>query len=261
MTAAPSFNPDPVAIELLYWPTPNGWKISIALEEMGLPYRITPINIGRGEQFEPAFLAVSPNNRIPALIDHAPADGGAAISLFETGAILIYLAEKTGQLMPGDLRGRHRVLPWLMWQMGGLGPMLGQHGHFKLYAAEKIPYAIERYASETRRLYSVLDGQLALGEYVAGDYSIADIAIFPWIMTHKAQGLTLDDWPQVKRWFALVRGREAVQRGLAVGKAGRAAAMDDEARRNLFGPAAAIPATLPPSPKATQTTQAQRDAP
>ena len=235
-------------IDLYYWPTPNGWKISIALEELGLPYRIKPVNIGRGEQFTPAFLAISPNNRIPAMVDHDPPGGGAPFSSFETGAMLVYLAEKTGQLLPTDWRGRHAVLPWLMWQMGGLGPMLGQHGHFKLYATEKIPYAIDRYAQETRRLYGVLDTQLAkTGGFVAGaDYSIADIAIFPWIMTHKAQGLTLDDWPHVKRWFAVVRARDAVQRGLAVGKDLRQAqaAMDDETRQHLFGapPAPVMPA-------------------
>ena len=231
-------------IDIYYWPTPNGWKISIALEEMGLAYTVKPVNIGRGEQFTPAFLAISPNNRIPAMVDHDPPGGGAPFSSFETGAMLVYLAEKTGRLLATDFRGRHTVLPWLMWQMGGLGPMLGQHGHFKLYATEKIPYAIARYAQETRRLYGVLDGQLAkTGAHVAGaDYSIADIAVFPWIMTHKAQGLTLDDWPHVKRWFAVVRGRDAVQRGLAVGKALRQpqATMDDDSRQHLFG--------VPPAP-------------
>ena len=229
-------------IDLYYWPTPNGWKISIALEELGLPYTVKPVNIGRGEQFAPDFLAISPNNRIPALVDHDPPGGGTPFSSFETGAMLLYLADKTGHLLAQDWRARHTVLPWLMWQMGGLGPMLGQHGHFRLYASEKIPYAIDRYERETRRLYSVLDGQLGrTGAYVAGDsYSIADIAIFPWIMTHKAQGLTLDDWPHVKRWFATVRARDAVQRGLAVGKDLRqATGMDAETRKNLFGAPAA----------------------
>ena len=241
-------------IDLHYWPTPNGWKISIALEELGLAYTVKPVDIGRGEQFSPAFLAISPNNRIPAMVDHDPPGGGAPFSSFETGAMLLYLAEKTGRLLsahaPSDFAGRHAVLPWLMWQIGGLGPMLGQHGHFRLYAAEKIPYAIARYEQETRRLYGVLDRQLAkTAAFVAGtDYSIADIAIFPWIMTHKAQGLTLDDWPNVKRWFATVRERDAVQRGLAVGKNLRRpdTAMDDETRRQLFG--AAPPA--PPAPAA-----------
>lgn len=236
-------------IDLYYWLTPNGWKISIALEELGLPYRVRPVNIGRGEQFTPEFLAIGPNNRIPAMVDHDPPGGGAPFGSFETGAMLVYLAEKTGRLLPTDFRGRHAVLPWLMWQMGGLGPMLGQHGHFRLYATEKIPYAIARYEQETRRLYGVLDRQLGqTGAHVAGDdYGIADIAVFPWIMTHKAQGLTLDDWPNVKRWFATVRARDAVQRGLAVGKdlrppptAGQGP-MDDETRKNLFG-AAPVPA-------------------
>ena len=166
-------------IDLYYWPTPNGWKISIALEELGLPYTVQPVNIGRGAQFEPAFLAISPNNRIPALVDHDPPGGGAPFSSFETGAMLVYLAEKSGRLLPSGQdhwRGRHTVLPWLMWQMGGLGPMLGQHGHFRLYASEKIPYAIDRYERETRRLYGVLDTQLAkTGAFVAGaDYGIAE---------------------------------------------------------------------------------------
>ena len=223
-------------IDLYYWPTPNGWKISIALEELGLPYQVMPVNLGKGAQFEAAFLAISPNNRIPAIVDHQPADGSDALSLFESGAILNYLAEKSGQLMPNTLHGKMQVQQWLMWQVGGLGPMLGQHGHFKLYAEEKIPYAINRYATETRRLYQVLDQQLALSEnFICGEYSIADKAIFPWIMTHKAQGLTLDDYPGIKRWYATVRAREAVQRGLAVGKEWRQKEMDEEARKNLFG--------------------------
>lgn len=223
-------------IDLYYWPTPNGWKISIALEELGLPYQVIPVNLGKGAQFGADFLRISPNNRIPAIVDHAPTDSGEAIALFESGAILNYLAEKSGQLMPSSLRGKNQVLQWLMWQVGGLGPMLGQHGHFKLYAKEKIPYAIDRYASETRRLYQVLDGQLAQSnDFICGEYSIADIAIFPWIMTHKAQGLTLDDYPAIKRWYATVRARDAVQRGLALGKEWRQKEMDEEARKNLFG--------------------------
>ncbi len=231
-------------IDLYYWPTPNGWKLTIALEELDLPYTVKPVNIGRGEQYTPEFLAISPNNRIPALVDHDPPGGGAPLVSFESGAMLIYLAEKTGRLMPADLQGRHAVLSWLMWQMGGLGPMLGQHGHFKLYATEKIPYAIARYEQETRRLYGVLDAQLAQHRFVAGaEYSIADIAIFPWTMTHKAQGLSLDDWPQVKRWYAELRAREALQRGLAVGKEWqRSGPMDEQARRALFGGRAAVAA-------------------
>ncbi len=194
-------------IDLHYAPTPNGWKISMMLEELGLPYTVVPVNIRAGEQFKPEFLAISPNNRIPAIVDRLPADGGGPFSVFETGAILIYLAEKTGRFLPVDMRGRSRVVPWVMWQMGGLGPMLGQHGHFALYAPEKIPYAIERYRDEAARLYQVLDTQLGkTGAYVAGDYSIADIACFPWAMTHKAQGFTLDDYPRIcsgrkqRRW-------------------------------------------------------------
>lgn len=230
-------------IDLHYWPTPNGWKISIMLEECGLPYRVVPVRIGRGEQFAPAFLAISPNNRIPAIVDHAPPGGSAPLAVFESGAILQYLAEKSGQLLPADVAGRFRVIQWVMWQMSGLGPMLGQNGHFLLYAKEKLPYAIERYRLEARRLYGVLDAQLgSTGAYIAGDdYSIADIACFPWVMTHKAQQLTLDDFPHVKRWFAAVRARPAVQRGLAVGKELKSAApaMDDEARKHLFGAAPA----------------------
>ena len=233
-------------IDLYYWPTPNGWKISIALEEMELPYRIVPVNIGRGEQFEPGFLAISPNNRIPAIVDHDPPGGGEPVPVFETGAILVYLAEKAGMLLPARLRERKQVLEWLMWQMGGLGPMLGQNGHFLLYAPQKIPYAIERYGREARRLYGVLDAQLVrTGAFVAGEYSIADIACFPWIVTHKRQQLNLDEFPDVKRWFAQVRARPAVQRGMAVGAELRSASAlpDEEARRVLFGQGAA--ATVP----------------
>ena len=228
-------------IDMHYWPTPNGWKISIMLEECGLPYRVVPVRLGRGEQFAPAFLAISPNNRIPAIVDHAPMGGGAPLAIFESGAILQYLAEKSGLLLPTDVAARFRVISWLMWQMSGLGPMLGQNGHFLLYANEKTPYAMERYRLEARRLYGVLDKQLALtGAHIAGDdYSIADIACFPWVMTHKAQQLTLDDFPHVRRWFAELRARPAVQRGLAVGKELKAAvpAMDEEARSHLFGAA------------------------
>jgi GST-like protein len=228
---------DPM-IDLYYAPTPNGWKISIMLEEIGLPYRVIPVNIRAGEQFKPDFLAISPNNRIPAIVDRAPPDGGEPFSVFETGAILIYLADKTGRFLPTDMRGRSRVVQWVMWQMGGLGPMLGQHGHFALYAQEKIPYAVERYRDEAARLYRVLDTHLGkTGAYVAGDYSIADIACFPWTMTHKAQGFTFDDYPNVKRWYAAVRARPQVQAGLAVGKFVKEP-FDDEARRNMFGQAA-----------------------
>jgi GST-like protein len=226
-------------IDLHYAPTPNGWKISIMLEELGLPYNVIPVDIRAGEQFRPEFLAISPNNRIPAIVDHTPSDGGGPFSVFETGAILIYLADKTGRFLPTETRARSNVLQWLMWQMSGLGPMLGQHGHFALYAPEKIPYAIERYRDEAARLYRVLDTQLGKTEgYVAGpDYSIADIACFPWTMTHKAQGFTLDDYPNIKRWYALVRARPQVQAGLAIGKFVKEP-FDEEARRNMFGQAA-----------------------
>jgi GSH-dependent disulfide-bond oxidoreductase len=225
-------------IELHYWPTPNGWKISIALEEMGLDYQVIPVNIGVGDQFKPDFLAISPNNRMPAIVDHAPADGGAPVSVFETGAILLYLAEKTGQFMPMDQRGRVRVTEWLMWQMGGLGPMFGQDGHFKLYAPDKIPYAITRYDFECRRLLGVLDRQLATtGDCVAGDYSIADMAIFPWVATTKARDIDRAEWPHVERWFEALRVRPAVERGMELHKDWRNRKPEDEAkaREILFG--------------------------
>ena len=224
-------------IDLHYWPTPNGWKVSIMLEECGLPYTLCPVNIGRGEQFSPEFLAISPNNRMPAVVDHDPPGGGAPMALFESGAILIYLAEKTGRFLPADLRGRHAALQWLMWQMGGLGPMAGQNGHFLVYAPERLPYAIERYAKEVNRLYGVLDAQLARsGHYVAGgEYTIADMAIFSWIRTHKAQQIALCDFPQVERWYNSLIQRPAVKRGLDLGKALRPPKMDDEARKALFG--------------------------
>ncbi|MGQ0528448.1 MAG: glutathione binding-like protein [Panacagrimonas sp.] len=223
-------------IDLYYWPTPNGWKISIMLEECGLPYRMHAVNIGRGEQFTEQFLSISPNNRIPAIVDHAPADGGGPLSVFETGAVLIYLADKTGRFLPKTLRERNTVIQWLMWQMGGLGPMLGQHGHFKLYAAEPLPYAIDRYGREAHRLYGVLDTQLGkTGAFVAGEYSIADMACFPWIRTHRAQGITLDDYPQLQRWYSRIKSREAVQRGLDVGKALQIRSFDSQARQTLFG--------------------------
>jgi GST-like protein len=224
-------------IDLHYAATPNGWKISIMLEECGLPYAVKPVNLGKGEQFAQAFLAISPNNRIPAIVDNDPADGGAPVSVFETGAILIYLAEKTGRFLPTELRVRKTVIEWVMWQMGGLGPMLGQNGHFLLYAPQKIPYAMDRYRREAERLYGVLDGQLGrTGAFVAGDdFTIADMASFPWTVTHKAQGFTLDDFPNVKRWFAEVRARPGVMAGMAVGKMAPPREMDAETRKNLFG--------------------------
>ena len=204
-------------IDLYYWPTPNGWKATIMLAECGLAHRVIAVDIGAGEQFAPTFVTVNPNGRIPAIVDHEPLGGDMPMAVFESGAILMYLAEKTGRLLPADPPGRYRTLQWLMWQIGGLGPMAGQNGHFSLYAKERIPYAIERYATEVRRLYAVLDHQLAsTRRCVAGDYSIADIAIFPWIVTHKAQGIALDDYPHVARWFAEVRARPAVVAGMEV---------------------------------------------
>ena len=228
-------------IDLYYWPTPNGWKITIMLEECGLPYKINPVNIGRGEQFKPDFLKIAPNNRMPAIVDHDPPGGGEPVAIFESGAILQYLAEKTGKFMPKDLRGRYTVTQWLMWQMGGLGPMAGQTHHFRNYAADKIQYAIDRYVNETNRLYGVLDGQLGkTGRFVAGDYSIADMAIFPWVVPHENQGQKLADFPNLQRWFATMKARPAVEKALAVGKELRTTAgMDEEAKKILFGQTAA----------------------
>ncbi|MEO7328312.1 MAG: glutathione S-transferase N-terminal domain-containing protein [Novosphingobium sp.] len=196
--------------------TPNGWKVTICLEEMGLPYRLIPVRLG--QEFPPGFLAASPNGKIPAIVD-ARGPAGDPLSLFESGAILLYLAEKTGQFLPAAQGGRYAVIEWLIWQVAGLGPMAGQNGHFSIYASEKHPYAIQRFQTEVRRLYAVLNAQLArTGNYVAGDtYTIADMACFPWIMTHKAQGLSLDDYPALKIWFAQIRARAAVQRGIAAG--------------------------------------------
>jgi GST-like protein len=225
-------------IELHYWPTPNGWKVSIALEEMELPYRVVPVNIGRGEQFRPGFLAISPNNRMPAIVDLEPPDGGPPLAVFESGAILVYLAEKSGRFLPADLRGRKEVLEWLFWQVGGLGPMLGQHGHFALYAPEKVPYALDRYRREAERLYGVLDRRLAGREHVCGDYSIADMAIWPWIVTWRQQGIPIDEYGHVRRWYDALKARPALRRGYDVGKEWRHALTDGpdaEARRQLFG--------------------------
>ena len=224
-------------IDLYYWPTPNGWKISLMLEECGLPYTMKAVNIGKGEQFRPEFLAISPNNRMPAIVDHAPADGGAPVSVFESGAILIYLADKTGRFLPKELRARSDVMQWLMWQMGGLGPMAGQNGHFRLYAPEPVPYAVERYSKEVDRLYGVLDTQLAhTGHFVAGaEYSIADMAIFPWVRTYKAQQVALANFPHVRAWYEAIGARPATQRALDLGKDLRAPALTDEARKTLFG--------------------------
>ena len=197
-------------IELHYWTTPNGHKITIFLEEIGLPYKIVPVNINKGEQFKREFLAFSPNNRIPAIVDHEPADGGGPLTLFESGAILLYLADKTGRFVPKDLRGRTETIQWLFWQMANLGPNAGQNNHFNNYAVEKLPYAMDRYRNEVNRLYGVLDRQLADRTFIAGDYSIADMASYPWIVPHERQGQKLEDFPNLKRWFEAVRARPAV---------------------------------------------------
>ena len=225
-------------IELLTAPTPNGWKVTIMLEECGLPYRVRWVNIGKGEQFAPDFLAVSPNNRIPAIIDHTPADGGEPIPVFETGAILLYLAEKTGHFLPSDVRGHKQVMEWLFWQVGGLGPMLGQHGHFKLYSPERIAYATTRYRDEALRLYGVLDRQLARFPHVAGaDYSIADMTCFPWIQTWKAQDIPLADFPALGAWYERLKQRPALRKGMELGRANVNKRPQDsaETRRLLFG--------------------------
>jgi GST-like protein len=198
-------------IDLYYWTTPNGHKITLFLEETGLPYTIKPINITKDEQFAPAFLAISPNNRIPAIVDHEPIEGDKPLSVFESGAILLYLAEKTGKFLSQDFHTRHETLEWLFWQMGGLGPMAGQNHHFGNFAPEKIPYAIERYVNETARLYGVLNKRLEGREFIAGDYSIADMACFPWIAAYTRQQITLEDFPNVKRWFETIHQRQATQ--------------------------------------------------
>jgi len=226
-------------IELSYWTTPNGHKITIFLEESETPYRITPINISKGEQFGEAFLSISPNNRIPAILDTAPADGGAPISVFESGAILEYLAEKTGKFLPMDIRQKYEVLQWLYWQMGGLGPMAGQNHHFVQYAPEKIPYAMERYIKETNRLYGVLNKRLADREFVGGEYSIADMAAYPWIVPYERQKQNLDDFPHLKKWFLRVQARPAVQRAYALAKEiNEQPTVSAESRTHLFGQAA-----------------------
>lgn len=223
-------------IELYYWPTPNGHKITIFLEEAGLDYRIVPVNIGAGDQFKPDFLKISPNNRMPAIIDTSPNDGSEPISVFESGAILLHLAEKTGKFLPRDLRSRKTVIEWLFWQVGGLGPMAGQNHHFSQYTPEKIPYAIERYVNETNRLYGVLDRQLADFEYVAGEYSLADMASYPWIVSHKKQSQNLDDFPNLKRWFETIKNRPAVIKAYEKGqKVSSQSTVTEESKKILFG--------------------------
>jgi GST-like protein len=228
-------------IDLHYWTTPNGHKVTIFLEESGLPYRIIPVNIGKGDQFKPEFLKISPNNRIPAIVDHDPVGGGAPISVFESGAILFYLADKFGRFIPPDNRGRTETIQWLFWQMGGLGPMAGQNHHFSQYAPEKLPYAIDRYVKETNRLYGVLNKRLADRPFIAGTYSIADMAAYPWIVPYKNQGQRLEDFPHLKRWFETVQARPAVIRAYDKAKEinTQPSVSTDESRRILFGQTAA----------------------
>ena len=227
-------------IDLYYWTTPNGHKITLFLEESGTPYNLFPINISKGDQFHSEFLKISPNNRIPAIVDDAPAGGGEPISIFESGAILLYLAEKTGKFLPSDIRGRSEVLQWLFWQMGGLGPMAGQNHHFNTYAAEKITYAIDRYVRETGRLYGVLNKRLADREFIAGDYSIADMACYPWVVPHKRQGQDLNDFPHLKRWFNTIAVRPATLRAYAKAESinTQPTIQDEETRKLLFGQSA-----------------------
>jgi len=223
-------------IDLYYWTTPNGHKITIFLEEAGLEYRIHPIDIGAGDQFSSEFLKISPNNKIPAIIDQEPLDAGEPLALFESGAILLYLAEKSRKFLPIAPRARHRAQQWLFWQMGGFGPMLGQNHHFSQYAPEEIPYAIERYQKETERLYGVLDDQLATAEFVAGDYSVADMAIYPWVVSHEKQGIDLTEFCRVQRWFTRIAQRPAVIAAYRrAEEIAGAKPLDDKAKAILFG--------------------------
>lgn len=239
-------------IDLYFYPSPNGIKVAIMLEECGLEYRLVPVNITRGEQFRPEFLAISPNNKIPALVDGSLPD--APLPLFESGAILLYLAEKTGRFLPADLHGRYAVMQWLFWQVGGLGPMAGQAHHFRAFAPERIPYGIRRYTDEVNRLYGVLDRALGATGYIAGDYSIADMAAWPWIQPHERQGQALEDFPNVKRWFEAMGNRPAVRRALQLGHERHA---DREGYRHLYGQTAATLDSAgrdspPAAPPATQ---------
>ena len=232
-------------IDVYYWTTPNGHKVTIFLEEAGLEYKIIPINIGKGEQFKADFLTVSPNNRIPAILDHKPADSGKPISVFESGAILLYLADKTGKFIPKDLRARTATLEWLFWQMGGLGPMSGQNNHFAHYAVDKIPYAIDRYRNEVNRLYGVMNKRLAGHEYLAGPYSIADMACYPWVVPYKNQGQDIEQFPHLKRWLETIKARPATERAYAKAKEvnpnfGQPVNRTEEERRILFGQTAAV---------------------
>ena len=223
-------------IDLYTWPTPNGHKMHIMLEEVGLEYKVIPIDIGAGDQFDPEFLKISPNNKMPAMVDH-DGPGGEALPMFESGAMLLYLAEKTGRFLPSEMAARYRVTQWLMFQMGHIGPMLGQAHHFRAYAPETIPYAVDRYTNEASRLYGVLDTRLGESEYLADEYSVADIAVFPWLRSHERQGQDLNDFPHVKRWFEAIDARPAVKRGLQVlsEKRRKKPGFDDKEREILFG--------------------------
>ena len=226
-------------IDCYFWTTPNGYKVLVFLEETGIPYRIIPINISKGEQFDPKFLQISPNNKIPAVVDHEPIIASGSIAIFVSGAILLYLAEKTARFIPSDLAARTEVLKWLFWQIGGLGPMLGQNQYFNQYASEKIPYAIERYINETRRLFKVLNDKLAHCQYISGKYSIADMACYPWILKHPFLELQLDDFPYLKRWLDQLEARPAIIRAYEKGAAiNTTPTVTEESKRFLFGPVA-----------------------
>ncbi len=229
-------------IDLYFWPTPNGHKITMFLEEAGLDYSLKTVNIGAGDQFKPEFLAFSPNNRMPAIVDQAPADGGEPITVFESGAILLYLAEKTGTLLPADVRGRKTVMEWVFWQVGGLGPMAGQNHHFVQYAPERIPYAMDRYVKETGRLYGVMDKRLSANAFLGGaDYTIADMASYPWVVPHERQQQNLDDFPHLKRWFHAIKERPSVIRAYEKGSAvnaGNKPTVNEDSKKILFGQSA-----------------------
>src|ERR1700681_1671484 len=228
-------------IELHYWTTPNGHKITMFLEEAGGEYKIVPVNIGKGQQFKPEFWAISPNNRIPALLDHKPKDGGAPIPVFESGAMLLYLAEKTGKFLPTDTRKRYDTIQWLFWQMGGLGPMSGQNNHFSHYANDKIPYAIDRYRNEVNRLYGVLNKKLAGRDFIAGEYSIADMASYPWIVPHERQGQKIEDFRSLKHWFEAIKARPATVRAYELAKSiNTQPSVTEESKKILFGQTAAV---------------------
>jgi len=224
-------------VDVYYWPTPNGWKVTILLEELGVPYNIVPVNIGKGDQFEPSFLKISPNNRMPALVDPEPLGGGEPLAVFESGAILQYLAEKHGRFWPQSPREKYEVSQWLFWQMGGLGPMAGQAHHFRQYAPERIPYGVDRYTNEVNRLYGVMNTRLKDRAFLAGEYSIADMACWPWVVPYERQGQNLDDFPDLKRWFETLKARPAVERGFRAGRELRTdgGQMTEEAKKVLFG--------------------------